>query len=238
MRKFVNPIPGGGAPLSTETVDDLVTTEIWDAIESTYSEFEGDTEGIIISGCIISGSVGNYNISAGFVFLNGEIMRLPSQTGVALPQYIVPVATSYETAIFNDGDSKNLIEVKVAGLAVSAPGAGQYIAITTTTDPDNRRLNTVRGENIGCRIKLITVSDWDMDTDPNYTVNHNLTDSDILSVSVMIEDGIVGKFHDLFNAGTITVNSTDLELTREGSGQFDDPGFVNTTIKITILYRV
>lgn len=139
MRRLINPVPAGGAPINNEQLNDIFQIEIHDCIEALLSPFDADVQGVIVSGCVITGG-GPYAISAGVVYLNGEFMRLPAATGQTLPKYIAAKAISYVTKTFADQVTKNLIEVKEAELLGAAPGAGQYVAITTTTDPDDRRL--------------------------------------------------------------------------------------------------
>lgn len=82
----------------------------------------------------------------------------------------------------------------------------------------------------------LLISNWDMDTNATYLLNHGLTAANILSVNILIQDSAVGKFYDLTEAGKIVINNTQLELSRTAAGTFDNASFVNTAIKILIIY--
>lgn len=139
MKKYVNPIPNGGAPLHNNRITSELQTEIWEAMQSLLARYSSDTQGVIVSGCVISDNAGNFDITAGIVFLNGEFMRLAAATNQTFTKYIAPKAVTYEQKTFADSVAKNLIEVKEAELVGSAPGSGQYITIANLTDPLTRR---------------------------------------------------------------------------------------------------
>ncbi len=138
MKKINSTGQTGGAPVNQEDLRTVFNDEIWDAIEALLSPFSADTEGVIVSGCVISGG-GPYDISAGIVYLNGEFMRLAAATGQTLPKYIAPATAVNDNRVFADQTTKTLFITKGAELVGSAPGGSQYVAITTTTDPDDRR---------------------------------------------------------------------------------------------------
>lgn len=131
MRKFINPIPNGGAPLNGERLVDELGIEIWDALQGTLSRYDADTEGVIVKGCVLSANGGNFDISAGIVYMNGEFMRVAAATNIAFPSYLQPSTPTNIQKTFKDGISKNLIVEKLAGLGGSIPGAGQYITISS-----------------------------------------------------------------------------------------------------------
>jgi hypothetical protein len=135
----------GGAPVDAADLKKIFNDDLYSAIEGILSPFSLTTEGIIVSGCIISGG-GPYNISAGVVYLNGEFMALPAQTGVSLPQYIQPDTVVSDTRTFADSTTHEVASTKSAKVGGSAPGSGQYIAITSVTDPDNQRLIQADGK--------------------------------------------------------------------------------------------
>lgn len=141
MKKIVTTTTNGGGPLSLTDHKTVFNDEVWDGIEALLSGYTSDTEGVIVSGCVVGGSgPSSYTISAGIVFLNGEFMRLPAQTGKSLPQYIQPDTPINTQRTFASAVLTTLFVEKSATVAGSTPGAGQYIAITTTTDGEDRRL--------------------------------------------------------------------------------------------------
>jgi hypothetical protein len=136
MKKFTA-TANGGAPIHSDDRRTIFNEEFWDVIEGLFSPYLTDTQGIIVSGCVISGG-GPYDISEGIVFLDGEFMRLPAQTGQTLPKYIKAATAVNDSRTFADGSTGTMAVTKSAELAGSAPGT-QYIAITSITDPDDRR---------------------------------------------------------------------------------------------------
>lgn len=137
MRKWTSTALGG-APVYDDDLLDIFNSEIWGAMQAIFSPYDSDTEGVIVSGCVISGS-GPYNISAGIVYLNGEFMRINAFTSLSLPFYIQPDTVTTEPRTFADSTVNAVITVKIATVGGSAPGSGQYIAVTSPTDPDDRR---------------------------------------------------------------------------------------------------
>jgi hypothetical protein len=95
----------------------------------------------------------------------------------------------------------------------------------------------VNTDNVITKTHKFTFSNWNMDTTDTYLLTHSVTDSKILGVQVFIQDNVVGKFHDLRKAGNITVNNTQIELFRTVSGLFDDPSFINTSVKVLVEYE-
>jgi len=142
MKKYVNPIPDGGAPLHNNRLNTELNVEIWEAMQSLMSKFDSDTQGIIMSGCVLSDNAGNFDMTAGIVYLDGEFMRIAAATNQAFTKYIAAKTVSYTAKVFADGASKNLIEVKEAELVGSAPGT-QYITIADLVTPDARRQGNV-----------------------------------------------------------------------------------------------
>lgn len=143
MKKITQLAETGGAPIYFDDFRDVFNLEIWNAMEALLSGYTSDTEGVIVSGCTVGGSgPSSYTISAGIVFLDGEFMRLAAQTGLSLPQYIKADTAVNTQRTFDDTNLKTLYITKGATVAGSAPGAGQYVSITSTTDPENRRLDS------------------------------------------------------------------------------------------------
>lgn len=154
MKKIVTTSTTGGAPIYLDDFKDVFNDEIWDAMQGLLlSSYETDTEGIIVQGCNVGGSgPSSYSISGGIVFIDGEFRRLTAATGLSLPQYIKAATDSNTSRTFEDTTIKTLFVTKSADLQTTVPVSGQYVAITTTTDPDDRRLlSEVKG-------KWVTVS--------------------------------------------------------------------------------
>ena len=148
MKKYVNPIPAGGAPLHNNRLNTELNAELWESIQSLLSGFtaQGAGEnGLVVSGCVVTANAANFDITAGIVFLDGEFMRLPAYTNQTFTKYIAAKAVSYESKVFADGGTKNLIEVKEAELVGAAPGVGQYITISSVPDILSHRWDGMNG---------------------------------------------------------------------------------------------
>lgn len=148
MKKITQVAETGGARIDFNDFRDVFNDEIWDAIEAIFSPYNTDTEGVIISGCVVGGSgPSSYTLSAGIVYLGGEFMRVSAASGLSLPQYIKAATAVNTTRTFEDTTIKTLYITHSADLSGSIPGAGQYVSITTTTDPDDRRLiSEIKGQ--------------------------------------------------------------------------------------------
>jgi len=249
MKKISSSATLGGAPVHKGDLRETFNDEIWDVIEALLSPYNSDTEGIIVSGCEITGS-GPYDIAAGIVYLNGEFMRLAAATGQTLPKYIQAATAVNDTRTFNDGTSAAVFVTKSAELAGSAPGSGQYIAITSTTDPDDRRWKYPIQSAARLKKKVVLIGDWNMDSISGVSVNHGLSDfTKIRGIEVIIIDdaGTTLRSLDHVSAGSSApdggvndVNSTTIGLGRFSTGVFDGTAYDQTSYNrgwITITYE-
>lgn len=246
MKKITSSATLGGAPFTKEDMRTVFNDEIWSAMQAMLSPFNADTEGIIVSGCVVSGG-GPYDISAGIVYLDGEFMRLPAATGQTLPKYIAAAAAVNDARTFADGTNNTLFITKAAELVGSAPGT-QYVAITTATDPDDRRYVPIAA-SVKLRTKIIEIGDWDMDTDGNKNVTHGLPDfKKIREVSVVVRNDADDTYYTLpysASAGTAgggvnLISSTIVNIARVTGGAFDTTDFNATTYNrgwVTITYE-
>lgn len=219
MKKIVQATDLGGAPIHKNDLRSVFNDEVWDAVEAIFSFCNSNAEGLIISGCTLTPNGGNWDISAGIVYLNGEFMRLSAATNQSLPKYIAPAAVVDTDRQFAGGATNTLFEEKKAELVGSAPGAGQYIAITTSSDPDNRRFNGIlidRYQDVqfeeevtalkGIRTlstgpylltKVIEIGEWDMDTGSVVNVSHGVDYKKIRSIEVIIRDDTDSAYNKL-----------------------------------------
>lgn len=139
MKKITQTAETGGARLDFDDFRDVFNDEIWDAMEASYEQFDSDTEGIIVSGCAVSGSAGNYTIAAGIVYIDGEFRRFSQQTGLTFPQYMKAATDVNTTRTFGDSTTKTLFITKSADLQSTVPGSGQYISFTGDGSSSNAR---------------------------------------------------------------------------------------------------
>ncbi len=134
MKKIVTATDLGGAPFFKNDMREVFNSEIWAVIEDLMSDQDSSSYGVIMSGCVISANVSNFDITAGIVYLNGEFMRLSAATNQTFPKYIAPKTPTSDSRTFADGSTHAVVQTKEAELVSSAPGAGQYIEIADLTN--------------------------------------------------------------------------------------------------------
>jgi hypothetical protein len=233
MKKITQSATTGGAPIYLDDFKDVFNKEIWDVLEGILSGFNSViTEGIIVSGCLLTGSPGNYTLSAGIVYLDGEFLRVPESTGLSLPQYIIPATDVNTTRTFEDTVIKTLFITKSAELSATETANGQYIALTTAADSVDRRLT-------GTLTKILSIGDWNMTLTPLVGVAHGISDfTKIRSVTAMIRNDantVLIPYSDNFDG----VTTTEVSLTT--SAPFDSDVNYNATGYnrgwVTIIYE-
>lgn len=128
MKKFKSPISNGGVPAY---ISDLLfmQDEAWHGILGPLSMFDSDVQGVAVSGCVATGS-STLAITAGYVYLNGELMYFPGTASIAAPAYIVPDTIVNTPRNFKDGTT-NVVTVTKNAKAQTSSVAGQYIQITS-----------------------------------------------------------------------------------------------------------
>lgn len=105
----------------------LLQNELLEAAKASYK----GRNAFILNGCAVSGS-GPYNISAGLVFIDNELMRFPGVTGITFPYYIYQDAvtlTNYDE--YNDNVSRPTRQLVQATGSTTMPGSGEIITMTT-----------------------------------------------------------------------------------------------------------
>lgn len=119
----------GGRPF---TNDDLLTlqTELTDAAQA---QFLGKGP-FILTGCVVSGSGPAYNISAGIVCLDGQLLRFAGAGAVTLPaQLQAGAAILSDPRPYQTGGTKNCMREVPAELVASDPTyrGGQFLPLDT-----------------------------------------------------------------------------------------------------------
>lgn len=255
MKKFTS-TDLGGAPIYKDDLRTIFNTEIWEVIQAMLSPFDSDTEGLVISGCVTTANAGNFDITAGIVYLNGEFMRVSAATNQSFTKYIAPSTAVNDDRTFEDGTVHTVAVTKGAGLAGGAPGSGQYITIASLTDLDNRRWKPQQNENTNLRTKVIQMGDWDMDATASILVTHGLADyKKVRSVTAIIRNDADSAYYtvpsatnstgtaDVFfpsNAAGGVVQSTIILVNRLTGGAFDSTSYDSTSYNrgwITIVYE-
>jgi microcystin-dependent protein len=130
MKRYLNPISDGGAPIF---LDDLISSdsETYTALNAIVSGFG---EPVVLSGCELSNinPVGfTVDISAGVVFIDGEVRESPAYSG-SYPVYLEPSADLIETRDFEDGTTEDVFVTKSAIYSASLPGV-EHIKFNPTT---------------------------------------------------------------------------------------------------------
>lgn len=195
MKKLVNPIDAGGAPLfATETFSELLSAEIWDAMESLFNNLEasrydsgsssGTVSGFILTGIDITPQGGDlYDVSAGIVFFPEiGIARYAGTTGVSTTSFISinPGTPVIEQKTFFDTVDKDYSTTVPAELSTSAGLTGGVVIRVSSNEViwrptiDNI-LSSISGDTLK---RMYTITDWDMDTDAQYVIT--IPDGDVL----------------------------------------------------------
>jgi hypothetical protein len=137
MKKLKATIPDGGAPLGKfPVIRELFDDENKQAIEAILnSVLDGDTEGVILKGCVMSGTAGDFAISAGYIYADGEVLEYSGGSGFSATQYLKKGTVTEESGVFADGLSKAFIDVNVSeAYATTGGGSGtQYITMAFGT---------------------------------------------------------------------------------------------------------
>jgi hypothetical protein len=198
MKKFTS-TDLGGAPINKNDLRDIFNSEIWDAVQAVFSKYDTDTEGLVISGCLTTANGGNFDMTAGIVYMNGEFMRIAAATNQSFTKYIAPSAVVNDSRTFADSNSHVVAVTKNAELVGSIPGAGQYLVIASLTDLDASRWRPALLQDLtaeaatrsaadiaiqleigtqnpqGLVFKSLTIPAWDMDTTAVMPVAHGLS---------------------------------------------------------------
>lgn len=144
MKKLTTATDLGGAPIYKSDLRDLFNVDIWNVLDGIFSaQFGADVQGVILSGCVVTNNAGNFDMTAGIVYLNGSFMRVPAVTNQAFTQYIKADTVVNDSRIFADGSTHNVMINTPAICAAGIPGSGQYITISSLTSADAQRWGKV-----------------------------------------------------------------------------------------------
>lgn len=153
MKHFISPIANGGAPIY---LDDLINSDLENkkAYEAILAGLDSK---IVLSGCEVSNlnEPGNtFDLSAGFVYLNGTVMEVPAYSG-SYPIFIHEATAVNDDRDFEDGNTDTVATTRVA--EYTGTPSGDSIEFDYTT---GYRLETVvRRSAYGINdIRLLTVT--------------------------------------------------------------------------------
>lgn len=218
-----------------------------DALFGIMDAFKiGTNENFIISGCVATLDTGvDVDVTAGYIFLNGEILEVEAQTvvdGGTVDLYKYTKVTTYDVngdKTFNDNNSRQTWQ-KNRGVVVAAttPILGTELDVVDGDRLTDKIVQFVTGEKIN--IKIIDIGDWNMDTAQTASVNHGITDwKKIRDINAIIRNDADDTY---YNLGTVVVasgnasgavsyvSSTIVRLNRTDSpGIFDGVNFDSTS---------
>jgi hypothetical protein len=200
----------------------------------------GTNENFIISGCVPTVSTGvNVAVTAGYIFLNGEILEVEAQTVAnsgTLDLYKYTKTTTYDSGgdkTFNDAIARQTWQ-KNRGTVVAATAPiltteldvvdgdkldDKIVQLTKASTAEAKALSidtklitpsTLGDVTGGLLIKKVDIGDWNMDANTSVTVAHGLTLSKIVSVDVKIRnDSTQTKLFDFINPDVTTSTWTN-----------------------------
>ncbi|NJM93280.1 MAG: hypothetical protein HC842_00235 [Cytophagales bacterium] len=150
----------GGQRVYTAEDIRLVQQEALAAINELLREapsLAGDS--FILSGCLLSGTGGNYAISSGYVYIDGRVRRFDAVSGIStLPRYIIGVKVEESIRDFQLGGSFPVVDNYKAELS-STPGDGSFIAVELTGS--KRFYDSVLKTKLGINLKAnISQPSW------------------------------------------------------------------------------
>lgn len=148
MKRFIDPMPSGFAPLTWDEGVLPVMTDIYDIIDNLLNDQDmhsayGAGDSVIIEGGVVSlnGGGPNIDITAGIAFLTKQkkFVRFTAQTNVADPYYgVFATATTQKT--FKDSVLRDYIINETLSLSASVPGDNNYVKFSDTSSDNTRYL--------------------------------------------------------------------------------------------------
>jgi hypothetical protein len=127
MKHLITPIANGGAPIY---LDDLINGDLENkkAYEAILAGLDSK---IILSGVEVSNLlIGTFDLSAGFVYLNGTVMEIPAYSG-SYPIYIHEATAVNDDRDFEDGNTDTVATTRSA--EYTATPSGDSIELNPTS---------------------------------------------------------------------------------------------------------
>lgn len=227
MKKLVTATDLGGAPITKQDLREVFNQDIWAAMEGVYTKIAG-AEGIVVSGCVLSANGGNFDMTAGVVYVDGEFKRVAAVTNQTFSKWIASDAATSDSRTFADATVHAVVQTKTASIQGSQPGSGQYIKIDSLTALDYKKDRLMW--------KRIPIGDWNMDANatPAAAINHGIGSYDLIEVvqawiytdtTTVPANSLVGVGSTGLAGGFIAYNSTTVNLSRVTGGAFDDVAY-------------
>lgn len=252
MNKFITS-DNGGLPIHLDDlrfIDDSVRN-VLKGIMSAYG-IAAD-ESFILSGAGSTLNGGNFDIAAGYISLDGEILEVEAHsiTTTLAPgeAHVWKLKTANDPAglkTFESTASFDTYEVRQAEVEVETP-VGVFMPMLADNLP--AKISAFYGTIL--QTKVIDIGTWNMEVVPSVQVAHGLADAEkIRTIDVMIlTDGVSqpdGAPTPLTtgsppNGGIDPTSSSNINLFRLGGGLFDDGSFFSQAGNrgyITIQYEL
>jgi hypothetical protein len=114
MRKFVDPLAAGGAPVFNTELNGVLNRESWFALEQVIGELIRPNENVIVNGGLITDNGnGTMNITSGMAYFGGavrEFMEFDAGNNIVHPAYLVPSTPVIEQIEFADTVDRDYIK--------------------------------------------------------------------------------------------------------------------------------
>lgn len=255
MNKFIT-TDNGGLPIQLDDfrfIDDSVRN----AFKGLISAFGiNPDESFILSGAGSTLNGPNYDIAAGYICLNGEVLEVEAHS---IPTTLGPgeahvwrLKTTFDPAglkTFESTLSFDTYEIRQAEVVVEVP-VGGFMPMLAPTIHQRMAAN---GFGTILQTKVLDIGNWDMDADITLPtpVAHGLTDiTKIRSVSVMILNDAGNGMTPLdsytnaipgMNGGITSIGTSAVAMSRRNGGLFDHIDYNNASINrgyLTIKYEL
>lgn len=147
MKKFLS-TDLGGAPVTKEDLRTIFNDDIWDAMEALLLNANS---AIVVSGCVLSDNAGNFDMTAGVVFIDGQFLRVGAVTNQTFTKYIRQATAVNDSRTFADGGTHDVATSYTAEVNAAA-GGGQVLTISSLTSLDGKRLGVIVGKVNGSQV--------------------------------------------------------------------------------------
>lgn len=148
MKKYIFPQASGGLRYKNDDFIDVFQNEPYKAKVAILKGLYGNGP-FIIQGCNPTVVGSTLSISAGFVFINGDIMEVPAKTGLSNPCYISEAAPTFLQRIFKNFISNNALVTR-KGVSANSPTMGsQWLKLNGTGVIEDSEGGTTAGNGGG-----------------------------------------------------------------------------------------
>lgn len=185
----------------------------------------------IISGCEASVGAGGITVTAGFIFLDGEVMEVEAQT---VADTLGSGYWRYEKATtYDSGGDRTFVDGLFRQTWRNVRGVPVNVASLSAGDLDV--------ENGARQIlhKVFNIGTWNMDSTDQKVVSFpaEITSWDkVVSINAMILNDNNPGYDTFVSGGVITLGTGGITLTRDVGGKFDNATYDNSSINRGIIF--